>query len=157
MAKTELTKKLELKIFRETGAAGAGIYGAFEVCFGAGYGDEYVDYVTMSSTGEIRCYEIKITKSDFHSKAKLSFYGDYNYLVMPEDLYNEVKSEIKNLDNRLGVYTYKDGYLTLTRKPKKKTIPPWQRYMVAHCMVRSLSRLTTKLVREREADEQSKR
>lgn len=147
MAKTELTKQIELLLFHTTGAGRPGIYGAYEVCFGPGYGDEFVDYVTMKSDGEIRCYEIKVSKADFHSKAKLSFYGDYNYFAMPEALYEEVKDEI---NYKIGVYTYKNGVLMLKRKAHKKTITPWQRYMVICCMVRSLSRLTTKLVKEKE-------
>ncbi|MCE2139023.1 hypothetical protein GRC92_18590, partial [Streptococcus thermophilus] len=42
---------------------------------------------------EWRCYELKVTKADFHSKAKLSFIGHYNYFVLPQQLYLEVQSE----------------------------------------------------------------
>lgn len=143
--KTQLTKDIEKALFSYSKAAGAGIYGAYEVCFGEGYGNEYVDYATLKSNGEIRCYEIKISKSDFHSKAKLSWYGDYNYYVMPEYLYEQVNAEIPY---GVGVLLYKEnGTFRIARKPSKRTVPPWQRYMVTHCMVRSLSRLTTKLIK----------
>ncbi|WP_125706536.1 hypothetical protein [Lacticaseibacillus daqingensis] len=41
-----------------------------------------------------RCFELKVTKSDFHSKAKLSFIGHYNYFVLPAKLYASVQAEI---------------------------------------------------------------
>ena len=153
MAKTELTKTIELLLFHESRADKVGIYGAFEVAFGPGYGTEYVDYMTMTSSGEITCYEIKVSKADFHSKAKLSFYGDKNYFVMPKVLYEDVKNEIPF---SVGVYVYDNGTLSLIKKSSKKTVPPWDRYMVAHCMVRSLSQLTTKLVKEREQKQNEK-
>lgn len=144
MSKTALTKQIEIALFSYTKSDCAGIYGAYEVTFGAAYGDERVDYVTLKSNGEIRCYEIKVSKSDFHSKAKASFYGDYNYYVMPEELYNEIRNEVPWT---VGIIVLKpSGNLKEVRKAGKKTVPPWQRYMVAHCMVRSLSRLTGKFV-----------
>jgi len=43
---------------------------------------------------EWRCYELKISSADFHSSAKLSFIGNYNYFVLTKDLYDQVKTEI---------------------------------------------------------------
>lgn len=146
MAKTKLTKELERKIFYESKADKLGVYGAFEVAIGKGYGKEYVDFMTMTSSGEFSCYEIKVSKSDFHSKNKLSFYGDRNYFVIPQELYEEIKDEIPF---QVGVYVYQKGELRLVKKSPHKTVAPWERYMLAHCMVRSLSRLTTKLVNEK--------
>ena len=37
-----------------------------------------------------RCYEIKVTMQDFRSKAKKSWYGNYNYLVISSKLYMAV-------------------------------------------------------------------
>jgi len=50
-----------------------------------------------------RCFELKVTKADFHSHAKLSFIGNYNYFVLPTKLYQEVKAEIPT---GIGVFTY---------------------------------------------------
>lgn len=148
--KTALTKKIERQLFDYSGAGGLGVYGAFEVAIGEGYGNEFVDYITLNSKGEIRCYEIKITKQDFHSKNKLSFYGDYNYLVMPVTMYKEVEDEIPY---GIGVLLYYNtGLFELVKRPKKKNIPPWQHYMLTHCMVRSLSRLTKKFLTETETE-----
>ena len=37
----------------------------------------------------ITCYEIKVTKSDFHSSHGHNFVGNANFYVMPKDLYVE--------------------------------------------------------------------
>lgn len=66
------------------------MYGAFEVTFGR----ERVDFITVNRKGIWKAYEVKVTKEDFHSKAAKSFVGNYNYYVMPEWLFNEVKDEI---------------------------------------------------------------
>ena len=50
-----------------------------------------------------RSFELKVTKADFHSSAKLSFIGNYNYFVLPTKLYSEVKAEIPA---GIGVFTY---------------------------------------------------
>ena len=52
------------------------------------------DAVQVDNYGVITCFELKVTKSDFHSDAKLSFIGNKNYYVMPEKLYEQVKDEI---------------------------------------------------------------
>lgn len=45
-----------------------------------------------------RFYEIKISVSDFHSKNGHNFYGNYNYYVLPQEIYDKVKHEIpKNI------------------------------------------------------------
>jgi len=85
-----------------------GVYGAFEVTLGR----ERVDYITVDRKGIWRAYEIKVTKADFHSNAAKSFVGNYNYYVMPEWLYKEVKEEIPA---HVGVM---NGEMCL-KKPKK--------------------------------------
>lgn len=42
----------------------------------------------------ISCYEIKVSKSDFHSSNGHNFVGNANYYVMPKELYLQVKDEI---------------------------------------------------------------
>lgn len=46
-------------------------------------------------------FELKLTKSDFHSDAKITFYGHYNYYVMSKELYEQVADEIPDW---VGVY-----------------------------------------------------
>lgn len=52
------------------------------------------DAIQVDNYGVITCFELKVTKADFHSGAKLSFIGNKNYYVMPESLYEQVKEEI---------------------------------------------------------------
>lgn len=78
---------------------------------------------------EWRCYELKASKADFRSKAKLSFIGHYNYFVLPEALFEKVKDEIPA---HIGVMVYHQylspeeqalpGYFTIEKKPKKQEL-----------------------------------
>jgi len=54
-------------------------------------------------THEWRCYELKVSKPDFKSTAKISFIGNYNYYVMPKPLYDAVKDEVPS---HVGVMVY---------------------------------------------------
>lgn len=51
--------------------------------------------------GDFYCYEVKSSVEDFHSKNGHNFLGDYNYYVMPEEVYEKVKNEIPGY---VGVY-----------------------------------------------------
>lgn len=51
--------------------------------------------------GDFYCYEIKSCKEDFESGHGLNFIGDYNYLVLPQGLYEEIKTSIPY---NVGVY-----------------------------------------------------
>lgn len=95
---TELTKNLKLGIWNSTHAQGT--FGCFEVTIGW-FGHERVDYMTYDTNGVWRCYEIKITKSDFHSKNHNTFIGNLNYYIMPKELFEQVKGEIPE---GIGVY-----------------------------------------------------
>lgn len=50
--------------------------------------------ILPDQTFEWRCYELKVSKADFKSTAKLSFVGHLNYFVLPPSLYEKVKEEI---------------------------------------------------------------
>lgn len=68
-------------------------------CAEVGLGDEgIVDYITQELGGDrtIRCYELKITKSDFLSDAKKTFIGDYNFYVIPSELWMDVRGYIED-------------------------------------------------------------
>ncbi len=104
--KTDLTLKLEREIWLTT--VKQGVFGCYEVTIGQ-YGRERVDFMTMDTKGIFRCYEIKISKSDFHSSAAQTFCGHYNYFVMPQVLYEQVKTEIPR---DIGVFCearFRDG------------------------------------------------
>ena len=77
---------------------------------------------------EWRCYELKVSKADFRSKAKLSFVGHYNYFVLPEALYLSIKEEIPE---QIGVLVYHQylaekhelpGYFTVAVKAKRQAL-----------------------------------
>lgn len=44
--------------------------------------------------GDVYCYEVKSSIEDFHSPNGHNFLGDYNYYVMPEKVFEQVKKEI---------------------------------------------------------------
>lgn len=51
--------------------------------------------------GDFYCYEVKSSVEDFNSKNGHNFLGDFNYYVMPEDVYEKVKNKIPY---KVGVY-----------------------------------------------------
>lgn len=96
--KTQKTKDLE-KLLAQHFNSRNDFY-VFECTLGW-YGSEIVDCVMYNCQREIYCYEIKQSVQDFHSKNKLSFFGNKNYFVMPYSLYEKVKNEIPY---GIGVY-----------------------------------------------------
>ncbi len=129
IAKTELTLTLEREIWRATNKQG--VFGCFEVTIGW-FGNERVDYLTYDTKGTWRCYEIKISKTDFRSKAKNTFIGHYNYYVMPQELYEQVKNEIPK---HIGVYI--NG---VCRKNAKRQELGVDEQTLKNSMIRSLCR-----------------
>lgn len=61
---------------------------------------DYMKFKPVNNTvsgiekGDFYCYEIKSSMEDFRSKNGHNFIGDYNYYIMPEDVYEKVKNEI---------------------------------------------------------------
>nr|WP_270501165.1 hypothetical protein [Enterococcus avium] len=100
--------------------------------------------MTYSTDNTIRCYEIKVTLSDLKSKASQTFIGDYNYLVITQDLW-----EIIQKDDSLGWKYYHQGILVFretgigiksVKKAKKQNVTLGTRSTVLESMVRSLNR-----------------
>lgn len=85
------------------------------------YGNnERVDLLTYETKGIWRFYELKVSKSDFNSKCKLSWYGDFNYYILPYDLYPQVYDKIPK---GIGVYIASDsGNFWCEVKPKKQKL-----------------------------------
>ena len=50
--------------------------------------------VSVIEKGDFYCYEIKSSVEDFQSKNGHNFIGDFNYYVMPQDVFDEVKGKI---------------------------------------------------------------
>lgn len=129
IAKSDLTIKLEREIWKATRKQG--VFGCFEVTIGW-FGKERVDYITYDTSGIWRCYEIKVSKADFNSIAKLSFLGHYNYYVMTRDLYDLVKNEIPK---NIGVYV---GSACVKRSKRQELGVDEQ--ILKNSMIRSLAR-----------------
>lgn len=103
--RTEITKELSISLEKFINPKNdTRIYIAKEVTFD--YGTDHairVDYMrfkpannTISGIekGDFYCYEIKSSVEDFNSGHGLNFIGDYNYLVMPEEVYKAVLDKI---------------------------------------------------------------
>ena len=67
--------------------------------------------------GDFYCYEVKSSEEDFHSKNGHNFIGDFNYYVMPEDVYENVK---KLIPWDVGVYVPDDSSLHCIKKARRK-------------------------------------
>jgi len=107
------------------------VFGCFEVTIGW-FGSERVDYITYDTKGVWRCFEIKVSKSDFYSKSKHTFIGNFNYYVMPRELFEQVKHDIPS---HIGVYI--DG---VSRKNAKKQELSIDEQILKNSMIRSLCR-----------------
>lgn len=136
IAKTDLTLQLEKNIWKATQKQG--VFGCFEVTIGF-WGNERVDYMTYDTKGIWRCYEIKVSKEDFYSDAAKTFIGHYNYYVMPETLYEEVKSDIPQ---HIGVHS--GNYCIKNAKRQELTV---DEQVLKDSMIRSLSRENVKFIR----------
>lgn len=105
-----------------------GTYLCFEVMMpGDNYSNnERVDLLSYETKGYWRFYELKVSKSDFHSKAKKTFLGHFNYYIMPGELYEQVKDEIPKEIGVYTAYTYdhnpKHGWMTCVKKPIKQEL-----------------------------------
>lgn len=137
--KTDETKQIELGIFNAT--CKQGVFGCFEVTIGW-FGKERVDYMTYDTKGVFRCYEIKVTKADFHSPCHNSFVGNFNYYVLPQKLYEAVKDEIPDF---VGVYVLNNKSVYSVKKAKRKAVENTE--ILKNSMIRSLSREVAKQVK----------
>lgn len=133
MAKSELTLAIEKELYKK--AYEKGDFACHEVTLGWD-GKEIVDFVTYSYDRVIKCYEIKTTKSDFNSKAKLSFFGNYNYFAMPEALFEQVK---KDIDKHIGVFIYDGRKLVSVKKAQRQELRA-DKEVILSSMLRSMQR-----------------
>lgn len=67
--------------------------------------------------GDFYCYEIKSSVEDFHSKNGHNFLGDFNYYIMPEEVYAAISPEIPY---KIGVYCPEGAELRAIKKAKRK-------------------------------------
>lgn len=98
--KTQRTKDLEKLLEKRFNDRND--FFVFECTYGW-YGKEIVDCIMYNCQREVHCFEIKQSIGDFHSKNKLSFFGNKNYFVMPYELYEKVNHELYNNYPEVGV------------------------------------------------------
>lgn len=129
MSRKEITKRLsELTENYINPRRDPRIYWAREVTFDYGTLNQIrVDYMVFEpknnsvsgiEKGDFYCYEIKSSVADFESKHGHNFIGDYNYYVMPLDVFEKVKDKIPF---SVGVLAPSDltGYLKSIKKAKR--------------------------------------
>lgn len=154
------TKQLEHIAYKHLTKMGT--YLCFEVMMpngcGLGYGNnERVDLLSYDTNGVWRFYELKVSKSDFHSKAKKTFLGNFNYYIMPNELYEQVKGAIPK---GIGVYVAHDrpngrSWMECVKKPVKQDLKiPHDKLMFA--FMQSLSRENQKFRRLQRKEWESK-
>ena len=137
MAKTQETRDLEKAL--QDRCAAKGEYGCSEVTIGfvhGGNGREIVDFLSMDSEGVFKCFEIKVTLADLRSDAKLSWYGDYNYLVVSEELYRKSPAWDNYIPPYAGILA--GTGLSVKRRAKKIGVAAEQRALLQDSMIRSL-------------------
>lgn len=87
---------------------------------------ERVDMLTYDKSGIWRFYELKLTVSDFHSKRYKTFYGHFNYYVMPLEVYQKVHEEIPKEIGCYSCYSAPNGsykvFCECTRRPVKQDL-----------------------------------
>lgn len=157
--KTKLTKNLESTLYQYCYEQGAYVVEEVSLPDKKGIVDT-LSYQQLSDDQiEWRCYELKVTKNDFHSKAKLSFIGNYNYFVLPQKLYTEVAAEIPT---HIGVLIYRPfdkkaleatpqtlrapGFLTVAKKAQYQDLQVDEKQLTSH-FVASLFREVDKAKR----------
>lgn len=101
--KTTLTQEIEKALYHYCIEQGGMVVEEVTMPEEAGIVDTLACFF-KAETLEWRCYELKISKADFYSKAKLSFVGHYNYFVLTESLYQKVQADIPN---GIGVLIYR--------------------------------------------------
>lgn len=103
------------------------IYWAKEVTFDYATGNTVrVDYMRFKPVansvsgiekGDFYCYEVKSSIEDFHSKNGHNMIGDFNYYIMPEDVFNVVKDEIPY---NIGVFVPGNYDIKSVKKARRK-------------------------------------
>lgn len=156
----ELSKKLEHYLNPDNDPR---IYTAKEVTFDYSSAHKVrVDYMRFLprnnsadgiEQGAFYCYEVKSSVEDFHSPNGHNFLGDYNYYVMPEEVYEQVKEEIQDRYNGyVGVYMPDWDGLSCVKKAKRKERERSTEEMLL-MMFRSSNR---ELYKRKEKEEQQK-
>lgn len=83
---------------------------------------DYMKFKPVNNTvsgvekGDFYCYEIKSSVEDFRSKNGHNFIGDFNYYIMPHEVYTQIGNEIPY---KVGVYCPCGSELRSVKKAKR--------------------------------------
>ena len=161
--KSPTTKHIEYLLFQHTHKLGT--YGCREVKIGGVKTrkfitdkKEFVDYMTITSDGEITCYEIKSSLEDIKSNARLSFFGHKNYFVMPKGVYEKICNEswfLRKLENQtIGVRSVNDfDKLKIIKKCKRKKLSIGTQTILLESFAKSTARDAAKLYQLEKSNE----
>ena len=118
------------------------------------YHRERLDLCEYDSDGTFRGYEIKRNLQDFHSGCAWSWICNYNYFIMPNDLYYKVKDEIPD---GIGVWVVREGskYMECVKRPKRRELLCSKEDMMI-MMIQGLSREYKKYRKLKEKDNKNK-
>lgn len=105
MTRPEITKKLSERTEKLISPnKDSRIYWAREVTFDYAQSNririDYMKFEPLNNSvsgiekGDFYCYEIKSSIEDFRSKNGHNFIGDYNYYVMPREVFKKISAEI---------------------------------------------------------------
>lgn len=140
--KTDVTLDLEKRI--DSYINKQGVWGCPEVTLNS----ERVDYMSIDCNSIVRCFEIKISLSDFNSKASHTFVGNYNYYVVPVELVTKI---INLIPDDIGLlvphgehhvfaeYEF-PGTLKCIIRPKKRLLSKYALKEIQCSMIRALRR-----------------
>lgn len=126
--KTTLTIEMERSLYTYCVELGAVVVEEVTMPEEKGIVDTLSCHMLPDGKREWRCYELKVSKADFRSTAKLSFIGHYNYYVLPKSLYDQVAEEIPR---EIGVLVYRPyvleetevpGTFSVVKKPQRKEL-----------------------------------
>lgn len=117
----------------------------FEI-YNQGIVDTVLFHKARNQQGVFRFYEIKISVSDFHSKNGHNFSGNFNYYVMPMEIYEKVKNEIPKFVGCLVARKYishrtqkEETTFDCAKKPKQQELKCDYTEMMAQ-MIKALAR-----------------
>ena len=131
MAKTQLTLDMEEALYFYCLEQSEIVVEEVSTPDSQGIVDTLACRARADGTYEWRCYELKASKSDFKSGAKISFIGHYNYYCMPKALYHAVKEDIPKHagamvylphDNREENDFLAKGSLSIVKKATKQEL-----------------------------------
>lgn len=153
--KTEETKKIERVLHHNLFGANPSLakeYGTTEVTIGFPKDrrtdrkkKELVDFLSYDAGKNIfRCYEIKVSMQDFCSNAAMSWYGNYNYLVLARRLYQRQSLEEwkKQIPDHVGITVIdpdtKCNLQSVVKRPRYIEISEKQKDMLKRSLIRTL-------------------